>query len=68
MGCTASKDAEDTAAARRSRDLQRELEQVCAIMFLLSVLVVHTVSAVQRFRVMHLYCLPEDVVRPTEAK
>lgn len=30
MGCTQSKDAEDTTAARRSRDLQRALEQVGA--------------------------------------
>lgn len=29
MGCKQSKDAEDSVAARRSRDLQRALEQVC---------------------------------------
>lgn len=31
MGCTQSKDAEETTAARRSRDLQRALEQVSVV-------------------------------------
>lgn len=33
MGCTQSKGAEDSAAARHNRELQRSLEQVCGLIF-----------------------------------